>query len=79
MPLCYDESMSHVRGRVLRGRLIVDEPTELPDGDVELVVVRDEDAWPTELDAELVARAADVDAGRLHSLDEILALLRSGA
>ena len=71
--------MSQVRGRVTRGRLLVDEPTDLPEGEVQLVVVGDADeAWPAELDAELAARAADVDAGRYHTLDEILALLRTG-
>ena len=71
--------MSHVRGRVARGRLVVDEPTDLPEGDVKLLVVDDdEDVWPAALDDELTARAKDVEAGKLHGLDEILALLRAG-
>jgi hypothetical protein len=72
--------MFHVRGRVTRGRLVVDEPTDLPEGDVELVVVEEgnSEAWPAELDAELAARAADVEAGRFHTLEEVLTLLRTG-
>lgn len=71
--------MSHVRGRVSRGRLVVDEPTDLPEGEVKLLVVDDdEDIWPAALDDELAARAKDVEAGRFHGLDEILALLRTG-
>jgi hypothetical protein len=56
--------MLHVRGRVTRGRLVVDET-----GD---------EIWPVELDAELAARAADVEAGRFHTLEEVLTLLRTG-
>ena len=71
--------MHHVRGHVARGRLVVDEPTDLPEGDVNLgVVVDDDDEWPEALDEELSARAADAAAGRHHSLEEILTLLRAG-
>ena len=69
--------MSHVRGRVIRGRLIVDEPSQLPEGEVSLVVVSEEE-WPKELDVELASRADDVEAGRFHSLEEVLKLLRTG-
>ena len=51
-------TMLTVRARVRNGRLIVDEPTDLPEGtEVELV---GDDAGPTEEElAELRARAAD--------------------
>ena len=48
-------------------------PTELPEPEVG-VVVRTE--WPEGLDAELASRADDVEAGRWHSLEDVLALLR---
>ena len=34
--------MMTVRGRVRNGRLVVDEPTDLPEGDVVELVPRDE-------------------------------------
>ncbi|MDQ3034520.1 MAG: hypothetical protein M3Y87_19075 [Myxococcota bacterium] len=70
--------MRRVRGRISSGRLLVDEPTSLPDGEVSLVVLDDGDEpWPEALDAELASRAAEVEAGRYHTLEEVLEILRT--
>lgn len=74
-------AMLRVRARVSRGRLLVDEPTELPDGsEVELVEAHDlddADEWPPELGAELVRRYHDVSHGDHISGDELIARLRA--
>lgn len=61
------------------GRLRVDVETDLPEGEValELVDAAENEAWTPELDAELARRAADVEEGRYHTLEEILQLLRT--
>ena len=68
--------MLRVRGRVERGRLVIDEPVDLPQGsEVDVLVVDDAD-WSGELDDALTARAVEADRGELHSFDEVLARLR---
>jgi hypothetical protein len=63
---------------VSRGRLVVDEATSLPDGEVELLVVDDEEEeWPTELDGVLADRIAQLDRGELIDAAESLARLRA--
>jgi len=56
---------AHVRG----GRVVLDEPNELPDGtEVELTVIEDDDFEPGErarLDASLELSAAQADGGQL--------------
>jgi hypothetical protein len=71
-----------IRARVEAGRLIVDEPTDLPDGtEVELLPL-DPGDWLDEGDRAALHEAlqqsdADVAAGRLVDADEILRELRS--
>ncbi len=71
-----------IKARVSAGRLIVDEPTDLPDGaELELLPL-DPGDWLDEADRAALHKAlresnADVAAGRLVDADEILTELRS--
>ena len=71
-----------IKARVTAGRLVVDEPTDLPEGtEVELLAL-DPGDWLDEtdraaLDAALDESDADVTAGRLVDADEILRELES--
>jgi hypothetical protein len=70
------------KARVRAGRLLVDEPTDLPDGtEVELLPL-DPGDWLDEADRAALHTAltesdADVAAGRLVEAAEILRVLRS--
>ncbi len=69
-----------VRGRVRNGRLVVDEPTDLPEGtEVELEAVGDElwDLTP-EQRQELKSRIAGADRGELVPAADVFAGLRTG-
>ena len=63
---------AHGRG----GRVVLDEPTELPDGtEIELTVVEDDDFEPEErarLDAALDAGIAAARAGDLVDADQVI-------
>jgi hypothetical protein len=63
---------AHVRG----GRVVLDEPTELPDGtEIELTVIEDDDFEPEErarLDAALDTGIAAARAGDLVDADEVI-------
>jgi len=70
------------RAQVHNGRLVLDEPTDLPEGAViELVPLDD---WAADLDDEerrhldeaLPESEDDVKAGRVHSAADVLAELR---
>jgi hypothetical protein len=71
-----------IKARVQAGRLVVDEPTTLPDGtEVELLPL-DPGDWLTDEDrhalhAALAESDADVAAGRLVDAAEVLKELRS--
>lgn len=71
-----------IKARVTAGRLVVDEPTDLPEGtEVELLAL-DPGDWLDEadraaLDSALDESDADVAAGRLVDADEILRELES--
>ena len=71
-----------IKARVKAGRLVVDEPTDLPDGtEVELLAL-DPGDWLDEADRASLHKAlrdsdADVAAGRLVDAQEILRDLRS--
>ncbi len=73
--------MSGLRARVHKGRLVVDEPTDLPEGTVLDLVVDDEgddmdDAERAALDAS-IARALDAArAGKVRPAAEVVAELR---
>ena len=71
-----------LKARVQNGRLVVDEPTDLPEGtEVELLPL-DPGDWLSDEDRSslhraLVASNADVEAGRVVDADEILRELHS--
>jgi hypothetical protein len=70
-----------LHARVQNGRVLVDEPTDLPDGaKVELLLLdaaadmgEDENAA---LEASIRRGLDEADRGALHSVDEVLARLR---
>ena len=74
-------TMIHLKGHVRGGRLLVDEPTDLPEGaEVELIAA---DSWDDLDDAErerlhtaLAVSEDDVREGRLRSAAEVTADLR---
>ena len=73
--------MSGIRAIVRNGRLLVDEPTALPEGTVLRLVLDDEgdnldDAERALLHAAIREGLAEADAGQLVDADELLARLR---
>ncbi len=79
--------MQMVRARVKNGRLVLDEPTDRPEGEVVELVPLDEvlanggdyldDQERAALHAELEASIAEAKAGALIDADVVLAELRS--
>jgi hypothetical protein len=71
-----------IKARVSAGRLVVDEPTDLPDGtEIELLPL-DPGDWLDDADRVALHKAlresdADVAAGRLVDAQEILRELKS--
>ncbi|HEX6861593.1 MAG TPA: hypothetical protein VF414_02195 [Thermoanaerobaculia bacterium] len=71
-----------LKARVHKGRLVVDEPTTLPEGTEVALLPLDPGDW---LDAEdraalhraLLASQEDVEAGRLVDAEEVLRELRA--
>jgi hypothetical protein len=71
-----------IKARVRDGRLVVDEPTDLPDGTELELLPLDSGDWLDEADRVALHQAlresdADVAAGRLVDAEEILRELRS--
>jgi hypothetical protein len=71
-----------VRARVQRGRLVVDEPTELPEGTVLDLVVDDEGdeldgRERAALDASITRSLGEAGSGRVADADQVLAQLRA--
>lgn len=74
--------MPSLRARVQKGRLIIDEPTDLPEGTVLDLVVDDEgddmdDSERAALDAAIAHALDAVRAGKVRPASEIVAELRS--
>ncbi len=76
--------MASIRATVLNGRVMVDEPTDLPDGtELELVVAMDHDEDDLgaddrrALNGSLARAAADIAEGRLVHGDEVMHRLNS--
>lgn len=77
----YSGSMSPVRARVEKGRLVLDEPTTLPDGTVVDLVADDEGDDLTDQERRALHEALSVswqsaEAGRVHPASTILDELR---
>lgn len=73
--------MSELRAQVRKGRLVMDIPTDLPDGTVLDLVVDDEgddlsEEERTALHESLTRAWSSVKAGRVHSAAEVLNVLR---
>lgn len=71
-----------IKARVSAGRLVVDEPTDLPDGTELELLPLDPGDWLNDADRTALHKAlresnADVAVGRLVDADEILRELRS--
>jgi len=71
-----------LKAHVHQGRLIVDEPTELPEGTEIDLLPLDPGDWLDSADRAalhraLVASQADGDAGRLVDAEEVLKKLRT--
>jgi hypothetical protein len=71
-----------IKARVSAGRLVVDEPTDLPEGTEVDLLPLDPGDWLDEADRAALHKAlresnADIAAGRLVDADEILRDLRS--
>ena len=71
-----------LRAHVHAGRLVVDEPTDLPEGTVVSLLPLDPGDWLDEADRAALHQAlrdsdADVIAGRLIDADQILNEIRS--
>jgi len=79
--------MQPLKAHVRKGRLVLDEPTDLPEGEeVELVPVDEvlarggdylDDEERAALHRELEASIAEAEAGQLVDMDEVLAELRA--
>ena len=75
------QAMSALRARVQNARLLLDAPTDLPEGTVLNLIVDDEgdegdDHGRTELDDAISRAAASIQAGHFRSAVEVLASLR---
>jgi hypothetical protein len=71
-----------IKARVNAGRLVVDEPTDLPEGTEVDLLPLDPGDWLDETDRAALHKAlresnVDVAAGRLVDADEIIRDLRS--
>ena len=71
-----------IKARVREGRLILDEPTDLPEGTEIEMLPLDPGDWLDETDRAALHEAlrqsdADIAAGRLVDAEEILRELRS--
>ena len=71
-----------IKARVTAGRLIVDEPTDLPDGTVLELLPLDPGDWLEEAERAALHEAlrqsgVDMAAGRLVDASEILKALRT--
>ena len=79
--------MPALKAKVRNGRLVLDEPTELPEGEVVELVPLDEllanggdyldDEERAALHRELEASLAEVEQGKVVDADEVIAQLRA--
>lgn len=81
---CYPAGMQHaLKARVRNGRLVLDEPIDLPEGaEVELIPADGDDMTPeerAELDQALRESIAEMREGRLVDGKELIAELRKRA
>jgi hypothetical protein len=71
-------AMTALKAHVKDGRIIVDEPTDLPDGEIYVLPIdRAVDLDDPELLRELEVSVAEARAGKLIPASEVMAELRS--
>lgn len=80
-PSIIEGLMTILHAQVRNGRVVVDEPTDLPDGaNVELLVLDAvaamDESERVALDASIKRGLAEADRGDLHSVDSVLTRLR---
>lgn len=78
--------MQPLKARVIKGRLVLDEPTDLPEGEVVYLQLADgivpggtddlDDAERAALHRELDASIAEADAGETEDFGKVLSELR---
>jgi hypothetical protein len=75
-----------LRARIRKGRIVLDEPTDLPDGEIELVPLDEvlatggdylDDEERARLHESLRRGIAQAKAGQLIDADEVIAKLRA--
>jgi hypothetical protein len=74
--------MQALKARVVNGRLVLDEPTDLPEGEELTLQLADEgdsldEAERAKLHAALEQSVAQAQAGKLLSADEVMSKLRA--
>jgi predicted transcriptional regulator len=79
---CYSELMPALKAHVKNGRLVLDEPTDLPEGSVVPLAIAHEwddldDEQRAALHESLDEAEADVDAGRVVTEAEVWAAVRA--
>ncbi len=79
---CYAHSVASMKARVVNGRLVMNEPCDLPDGtELDLVVADDGDEMDeterAQLEDSIEKALAEAKAGKLIPADEVLRQLRS--
>jgi len=75
-------TMHPLKARVAAGRIVLDEPTSLPDGEHWLVAMNDDDLDDEEraaLDASIEEGIQDAEAGRHEDAFEVMNRLRARA
>ena len=77
---CYAQSVNALKAHVKNGRIVVDEPTDLPEGtSVHVYLVSDDDESPEEraqIEAEIDAGIAEIKAGQGVDDATVRALIR---
>jgi len=77
----YAVGMTILRGRIERGRVVVDEPVDLPDGtEVEIAVAEGNEMTAeerAELDASIDRGMEQAERGEGSSVDEVVRRLRT--
>lgn len=69
--------MHALKARIESGRVIVEETTNLPDGEIYVLPLQPDDVDDSALIRELEASVAEAKAGKLIPAEEVLAELRS--
>lgn len=69
-------AMHALKARVQNGHIVLDEPTDLPEGTELYLVPEMDDAERAALEQALEEGERDIEAGRVHGLADVLTELR---